>query len=76
MKKAASLLLFGFILAQAADYGASALVDVAQKKCYPLWTEGKQEEYQQCMDKNSALKASKIVGFNFIYTGREIIFGY
>lgn len=76
MKKLLLVFLLGFIAAQAADYGASALVDVARKKCDPLWTQGKQEEYQQCMDSNKALKASEIVGFNFIYSGRKLIWGY
>lgn len=76
MKKLFAIFLFGFITAQAMEYGASQLVYLAQVKCYPLWTEGKRDEYQQCMDTNKAEKLSRVVGFNFIYTARDLILGY
>ena len=77
MKKILFSILIGFILAQALEYGSCEIVNIMQRKCYPLWTEGEQNKYQQCMNNEQILNISKnIIGFNFIYTGRKLILGY
>lgn len=77
MKKLLIAFLLGFIVAQGAEYAASEIVNIEQKKCYPLWTEGKKDAYQSCMKDQKFLEAAeKIIGFNFIYTIRQMIWGY
>ncbi len=77
MKKILFGILLGIIFAQTSDYLSCELVSLEQKKCYPLWSQNKQEEYQTCMNNRNILNIlANITGFNFIYTTRQLIFGY
>jgi len=77
MKKIFLVFLLGFILSQGAEYVSGAIIDIEQKHCYPLWTEGKRDAYQSCMDNEKFLNAAQsIIGFNFIYAARQLIWGY
>jgi hypothetical protein len=71
------ILLLGFIMAQTMEVISFEIVAAMQRKCYPLWTQGKQQEYQTCMENEKAMTiAANITGFNFIYAGRQLLFGY
>lgn len=77
MKKILLVFFLGFICAQSSEYVGSTCVYKMQERCYSLWTKGNSEQYQKCMDKEKTLNTlSKIFGFNFIYFGRKIIYGY
>lgn len=70
-------LIVGIVLAQASDYAANEVINVEQRKCYPIWTKGDKAKYQECMESQTGLNLlQKVLGFNVMYKGRELIFGY
>jgi hypothetical protein len=71
------IILATIILTQAASYTSSELISVIQNKCYPLYSQGKVKEYEACFNNEKVLNiTSNILGFDFIYTGRKLIYGY
>ena len=70
------LIFLGFLLAQTMDYVSCSLVSKSQENCYPLWSNNEQLKYQNCMNNDIYLKLSSIIGFNFVYSGRKVFFGY
>ena len=69
------IFFLGFVFAQVCDQGSFLAVSAMQKKCYPLWTEGKQEEYHNCMHNEKQLNmVHEILGFNFVRQFRNTLY--
>jgi hypothetical protein len=71
------IILATVIVTQAASYTSSELIGLIQNKCYPLYSQGKVKEYETCFNNEKVLNVSSdILGFDFIYKGRKLIYGY